>query len=246
MRILANLLILALEIAAIVAVATLAREAPFAFAGLTALLALALGTILERRRLENEIPFYFERPLSATSIGVWALALAEALVKAALAGIVALLTFAGTDPDRLSWIAVIFAVTVFAGTSLLRRLVISLKARPARWGYFRLAAPLGLLFSFAHTLLPPVSLAKLGSYATFNLPARPSIAEAAEFLSLLKTGFDQTIVSLLSQALGADLARIIGAVVSTNVLTGFVAAAYAVAIAEGVRRLEAGAERALG
>jgi hypothetical protein len=247
MRIVANIVIFAIEVAAIIAVAWLARAEPLLFAAATALLALGLGTLLELHRLRNELPFYFERPLAAASLATWVVAVLEATVKAILAGLVALLTFSGTDEARLAWVAAIFAATVFAGTSLLRRLVMSLDARPARWGWFRLAAPLGLIFSLALTiLLPPVSLVDLGTYATFRLPERPGIGEAAELLFLLKSAFDQLIVTLLSQAIDPDLARVAGAVISTNVLAGFVAALYAVMIADGVRRLEARAERTFG
>ena len=39
----------------------------------------------------------------------------EALMKAVLAGLAALFTFAGTDRDRLLWVAVVFAVTTYTG-----------------------------------------------------------------------------------------------------------------------------------
>ncbi len=247
MRILANILIFALEVAGIVAVAVFAFHHPLAFAATSAGLALLLGLVLEHQRLRHELPFYFDRKLPGLSLGTWAVAIAEASVKAILAGLVALLTFSGTDQVRLVWIAILFGATMFAGTSILRRLVLSLGAAPTRWGYFRLAAPLGLLFSLALSiLLPPVSLGEVGSYATFQLPSRPSIAQASEFLYLLKSSFDQMIVSLLSQVMNVNGARIVGAVLSTNVFTGFVAASYVVVIAELVRRLEAGAARLLG
>ena len=55
---------------------------------------------------------------------------------------------------------------------------------------------------------------------------------------MLKQKFDEMIVALAAAVVSPDAARAIGAVVSVNVLTGFVAAIYAVAIAEAVRRLE--------
>ncbi len=69
--------------------------------------------------------------------------LVEATLKGVLAGLAALFTFSGTNPDRLFWVAVVFAVTVYMGAATLRYLSIKLDAVPARWGYFRLAPPLG-------------------------------------------------------------------------------------------------------
>lgn len=46
------------------------------------------------------------------------------------------------------------------------------------------------------------------------------------------------VVKVLTQLMGADLGRILGVLVSSNVLAGFVLALYAVAVSEIVRGLE--------
>ncbi len=120
---------------------------------------------------------------------------------------------------------------------MLRRLSISFGAVPARWGYFRLAAPLGVLFSLTLTFLPAVSFSSLG-YEIFNLPERPSLEKASELLFILKQKFDEIVISILSLFLNADLARIAGAFLSVNVLTGFVLALYAVVVSEIGRVIE--------
>jgi hypothetical protein len=58
-RILINGLAMALELGIAVGVAMLAFRLPLMFAALTAIVALFMGTRLERARLLNEIPFYF-------------------------------------------------------------------------------------------------------------------------------------------------------------------------------------------
>ena len=136
------------------------------------------------------------------------------------------------------WVSVIFGLCLFAGTSLLRRLSISFGAIPSRWGYFRLAAPLGLLFSAAISFLPAPSMSKLGTSLIFDLPGRPSLAQASETLFILKQKFDDIVVTLLSQFVGPGVAKVVGVLVSVNMLTGFVIGVFAVTIAEVVRRLE--------
>jgi hypothetical protein len=239
MHILFNGMIMVLELAAIAAVAWVGFTAPLAFAGATALLALVLGVALEYARLKYEFPFYFDR-LPGRSLIIIAIAgSVEAIVKAILAGAVGLLTFLGTDQDRLKWVAIIFAICLFLGVQAVRPLMYRLKARPLRWGYFRLAAPLGLLFSAGLTFLPAPGVAELAKRAAFDLPARPSLEQASEFLFLLKQSFDEIVVRMLSWVFDPAVAQAIGAIISVNMLSGFVLALYTVLIAEGVRKLEA-------
>jgi hypothetical protein len=237
-RILVNALLMAGEIAAALAVAWLGYRQPIVFAALTAAVAAWLGVKLEYDRIRFEFPFYFERLPALGRIAAGLMACVEAGFRALLAGLVALLTFSGTEPGRLYWVAVIFAVCVWAGSTILRRLWISLSARPSRWGYFRLAAPLGLLFSAALTFLPVPSLADVGRRLIFDLPAKPSVTQASEALFVVKQKFDELVVALLSVPLGPEAGRIVGVLVSVNVLTGFVIALYALLIAEAVRRVE--------
>lgn len=238
MYILVNAALMALELAAIAAVAWLGFHHPLIFAGLTAAIALILGARLEFARLQNEMPFYFDRAPSRTALFTWGVALTEAMVKALLAGVVALLTFLGTDPERLTWVAGIFAFTLFLGIQIVRWLAATLRARPLRWGYFRLAAPLGLIFSIGTSLLPAPGFTELARRATFDMPARPSMEQASEFLFLLKQTFDDIVERMLTWVFDPSLAQVIAALVSVNVLSGFVLSIYAVLIAEAVRKLE--------
>ncbi|MGD9786142.1 MAG: hypothetical protein AB7U49_15820, partial [Hyphomicrobiaceae bacterium] len=128
MRVLVNGMIMAAEFAAVVGAAWLGLHHPQAFAALTAALALALGLVLEYRRLEHELPFYFGKRSSRAALVVPLVAGVNALIRAGVAGLIALVTFSGTDKDRLFLIAIVFAATVYLGSALLRFLAVRLEA----------------------------------------------------------------------------------------------------------------------
>lgn len=236
-----NLAILIVEITLIVAVAALGYLYPLWFALLTFLLALAIGSRLEVLRLRNEVGFYFDRGGSSAagpSVWLWVVAILEAMFKAILAGVIALITFSGTDPNRLLWVAIALGACIFAGSSILRWLTNRFAARPGRWGYFRIGAPLGLMFSAAVAFLPAPTYAKIGWEMLFNLSQRPTLNQGSEMLFLLKQKFDELCLALLKTVLSPEAAQVVAVLVSVNMLTGFVAGLYAVLAAELVRALE--------
>ncbi len=243
-RFLVNALIMAAEIAAVAAVAALGLHYPLIFAGLTAALAFAQGIALEHARLKHELSFYFGERGPRAGLLVPLVATTSSLVRAVVGGGVALLTFSGTDTVRLFWIAVVFAVTLYLATSILRGLAHRLNARAARWGYFRLAAPLGLIYSVGQWLLSSFGqmktpdLAEMGRTILFDTPARPTVEQGSELLFRMKLYIDSVVVALLKPLIGADWAPLVGIALSVNVLTGFVVAIYAVLIAETVVRTE--------
>ena len=158
-RILVNAMVLVVELALIAAVAWLGWQMPLAFALVTGFAAFALGLRLEAARLRNELGFYLGRTVAhPRAVFVGAVAFGEAAVKGLLAGVAALVTFSGTDSGRLWWVGAAFAACLFAGTSLLRWLVARFGVIPSRWGYFRLAPLLGLMFSAGLTLLASLQL----------------------------------------------------------------------------------------
>jgi hypothetical protein len=238
MHILFNGLLMVLELATIVAVAWAGFTAPLMFAAGTALLALGVGAALEIARLKYEFPFYFDRVPGRSIIFIVAVGFVESITKAVLAGVVGLLTFLGTDQERLKFVAIIFGVSLFIGVQVVRFLMERLKAKPLRWGYFRLAAPLGLIFSAGLTFLPAPGITELAKRAAFDMPTKPTMEQASEFLFLLKQSFDEIVVRMLSWVFDPALAQAIGAVVSVNMLSGFVLALYSVLIADGIRMLE--------
>lgn len=244
LRILLNGLIMLAEIALIAAVAWAGYTRPFSFAAATAGLAFVLGLGLEVARLRNELPFYFGpgrvgRGVLAPFVGFF-----EALFKGVLAGVAALFTFSGTNADRLYWIALVFGLTVYAGSSVLRVLSLKLDARPMRWGFFRLGPPLGLLFSAGVTvlaaaaLIQSASVSEIGWKIIWEMPAKPSVEQVSELFFQIKQAFDDFIVALLSAVMSERWARIVAVLVSVNVLTGFVASIYAAVIASLVRWAE--------
>ncbi|MDX2154904.1 MAG: hypothetical protein SFW09_00210 [Hyphomicrobiaceae bacterium] len=230
--------IVAIELGLVAGIGWLAWKTPLVMSGLTAGLALVLGLRLEIRRLGFEMPFYFERAGRVSGIFRAAVGGGHALLKATVAGIVAVMTFSGTEQGRLQVMAGIFAACVLVGSMLLRRLTISFGAKPAHWGFFRMGAPLGLLFSAAMSFFPPPTSVEVARKVLLDLPARPSIAQGAEALFSLRLWIDDLLVRLLASHVGPDWAKMVGIVVGSNMLAGFVIAVYAVAIAEVVRILE--------
>jgi hypothetical protein len=245
-RVFLNGIIMAAEIAAVAGIAALGFYHPFVFAAVTAGLSFLLGLRLETARLSFELPFYFEGLRSPRRILVGLVGSVEALMKGVLAGLAALFTFGGTDSTRLFWVAVAFGLTTYAGSSALRALSVSLRAQPWRWGYFRLAAPLGLLFSAGLAVFAAVglfnasSVGEIGWKLVWELPEKPSISQVSELFFQLKQAFDDFIVTLLSSVMRQEWARLVGIVISVNVLTGFVASVYAAVIAAIVRAAEEG------
>lgn len=248
-RIFFNLVVLALELALVATVAWLGWRYPMVLAGAAAGLALVMGLALERARLKNELGFYFGRAADALSWAGASLALVEASLKAMLAGVVTLLTFSGTDADRLFYLATIFGLCVFAGTSILRRVSMMFGVAPSRWGYFRMAPLLGVLYSGlvaaaehvklgATVFLPVPSLSELAQRLVLQTPARPTLAQASDLLFLLKQKFDDIVLSILLQLLPTTAAHVASVLVSVNVLTGFAVSLFAVVIAELVRKME--------
>ncbi len=244
LRILLNGLIMAAEMAAVAAVAWLGYTYPFVFAAVTAAGSFLVGLRLETARLSFELPFYFEGVRTPRLWLVALVGLTEATMKSVLAGLAALFTFAGTDSHRLMWIAIVFALVTYAGSTALRTLSVSFRAAPWRWGYFRLAPPLGLLFSAglalitALQILAPASASEIGWTLVWELPERPSIVQVSELFFQIKQAFDTFIATLLGTVLPEPWARIVAVVVSVNVLAGFVAAVYAALIAAAVRSAE--------
>lgn len=243
-RFLVNALIMIAEIATVVGVTWAGLHHPLAFAGATAIVAFIQGIMLEHARLRHELPFYFGARGPRAGLLVPFVATTTALIRGTLGGIVSLLTFSGTDADRLAWIAVVFGVTLYLATTLLRGLAHRLDARPARWGYFRLAAPLGLIYSTGLWLLSSFGkmrtpeLTELGRTILFDTPSKPSVEQGSELLFRMKLYVDSVITALLRPVVGTDWAPIVSIALSVNVLTGFVVAIYAVVIAEMVVRAE--------
>lgn len=243
-RLVMNALIIAGEIALVCAVAWLGYHDPFLFAAVTASLAFVLGAYLETARLTHELPFYFDQPSAVRRLMVPFVGTIEATLKAVLAGIAALFTFAGTNNDRTFWVAILFAIIVYLGASILRTLSLSFDARPIRWGFFRLGPPLGLLFSAGialaglYGLITTSNVGDIGWRLVWELPEKPSISQVSELFFQLKGAFDDFIVRIATEFFSEAGARILGIIISVNVLAGFVASLYAAAIATLVRKAE--------
>ncbi|MEO1283109.1 MAG: hypothetical protein AAFR75_02630 [Pseudomonadota bacterium] len=244
LRVFVNALIMAIELAAVVGAAWLGIHYPLIFACLTAALAFLIGLYLDYARLRHEFPFYFNSDKPRFVFGLRLVAFLDSALKGLTAGLIALLTFSGTDSDRTFLIAIVFGVATYFGLSILRRLSISLGARPERWGFFRLAVPMGLVFSSGVALLAALghikvpTLYDLGKQIVFDTPEQPGIDALSDLLFNLKQYIDSMIATLLNTFLPADYAQVVSLIISVNVLTGFVIAVYAVAITMVVQAME--------
>lgn len=244
LKIILNGLLMALEIAAVAAVCWFGWRYPFIFAAVTAALALVMGLWLEHKRLAHELPFYFEGGQTRRFRFTIFVGAAEAFVKSIIAGVAALFTFSGTDEQRLMWVAITFGITIYVGAAVLRWLSLSFQATPGRWGYFRLAAPLGLLFSAgmvvlgALDIIKSASIADMGWRIIWELPAKPSVEQVSELFFGLKQAFDNFVLQLLSGFMSETWAQIASVAISVNVLTGTIAALYASVITSFVRHAE--------
>lgn len=245
MRIVVNVLALTLELALIFAIAWIGATSPQVFALLTIGVALIVALGLEYARIVYEMPFYFGRRLTGVAAAgavVWVLL--ESLFKSLVAGFVALLTFSGTNEDRLFWTAILFAACLLVGTTLLLRVRLNWGELAVRWGYFRLVVPLGFLYSAGVYVLtqagklPSAGFGDVAFDATFNLAPRPSIDSASEFLFKLAQATDSLIAGLLQLAIPASYVPVVQIIASTNVLPGFVLAVYTVAIVRVVQGIQ--------
>ncbi|MEL6225785.1 MAG: hypothetical protein AAFR01_02050 [Pseudomonadota bacterium] len=237
MQFVLNVVALFVEIALIGGAAFVGAKHPEWFAALAVLVAFSSGVTMDYARLAHEMPFYFGRALSGIRSSLArAWATTEALLKATFAGFIGLLTFSGTDQARLDYTAVLFAVCVLVGTSVLTRISFRWGQGALRWGYFRLALPLGILFSAGvyamgeSGLIQQASAASLAGDIIFNLAQSPDIKTASEFLFRLGQATDNLIGTMLGFAVPAEYVPIVQIVASTNVLPGFVIAAFVVAI----------------
>ncbi|MEM1371436.1 MAG: hypothetical protein AAGG72_04300, partial [Pseudomonadota bacterium] len=233
-RVVINALLMAFELASVAALAWVAMHHPYIFAAVTGSLAFLIGLQLDFARLRHEYPFYFDRPAPRSILGLRAIASVDSLLKGLAAAAIALITFSSADGERVQIVAVVFAVVTYFGVSVLRRLSVSFGARPLRWGFFRLAVPLGLVFSvgmatlaaFGYVRVP--TLYDLGRQIVFETPERPGIDALSDLLFNLKQYVDSLIATALNTFMPSDWAQIVGLILSVNVLTGFVIAVYAV------------------
>ncbi len=245
-RIILNVLGLAAELAMIAGVAWLAVNHPWWMAGLTLVLVIFIGSVLEWARQRHEYSFYFGEHSAFRLALVGLLGVGEGLVKAGAAAVAVVLTFAGNDSERILVLVVIFAACLFLGTGIVRRGYYRYGMRPLRWGYFRLAVPLGISFSTgvqiatALDFLKVPSLQGIAGSIIFNMPARPSAEQLSDLAFQIRQTIDALVIDVTGRLLGETYAPIVAVLISVDVLIGFALAVYVVVILEIVLRLEGG------
>ena len=248
LRIILNILGLAAELALIACVAWLALTYPWWLAGLTTALIVIFGGVLEWARQRHEDAVYFGDRNRFRLLLVGLTGIGEGLVKALAAGVAVMLTFAGNDSERIQVLVIIFAACLFLGTGLLRRGFYMYGMRPLRWGYFRLAVPLGIVFSAgvqgatALGFLVVPSLQSIAGSLVFDLPQRPSVEQLSDLAFKIRQTVDALVTDVAGSVLGEIYAPVVAVLVSVDVLIGFALAVYVIVILEIVLRLEGGRE----
>ena len=243
-RIFLNILGLVTELGLIAVVVWLALNHPWWMAALTTAMTVILGGVLEWARQRHEDSFYFGERNSFRLLLVGMSGVGEGLVKSLAAGVAVILTFSGNDSERILVLTAIFAACLFLGTGILRRGYYYYGVRPLRWGYFRLAMPLGIIFSLcvqsATSLgfLTVPSLQQIAGALIFDLPARPSVEQLSDMAFNIRQTIDALVLDVAGRLLGETYAPIVAVLMSVDVLIGFALSVYVVAILEIVLRLE--------
>ena len=241
LRILANAVIMAGEVAAVAALAAFAFYYPFVFAGVTAALSFVLGLRLELARLRYELPFYFGGLAKRGTSSRRSSAPSRRCSRACWPGSPRCSRSPARTPTDCSGSRFCSGC---ASTPALPSCGFSIRADalPMRWGYFRLAPPLGLLFSAGrrcsrHGILPPpTSRHRLED--RLRDAGEPSIAQVSELFFQLKQAFDDFIVTVLG-VFGSEMGARRGRRRQRQRAVGFRRAVYAALIASAVRRASA-------
>ncbi len=244
-----NLAAVLVEFGLIGAVALMAWRAPWWLAGLSAIMIVVAGCAFERSRQRHELPFYFDTVRGIRLVVATAIGIGESLIKALAAAAAVILTFAGGDGGRGFVLALVLAMCLVIGVGILRRGYHGYAMRPGRWGSYRLAVPLGVLFSLgvqasvALGLVIVPSMSALAKDLVFDVPARPGIAQLSDLAFNVRQLLDAMIVDVGARVVGEPFAAVLAVVVSINVLIGFALAILSVAIVEIGLRIEGGRGR---
>src|SRR5262249_52799946 len=143
-----------------------------------------------------------------------------------------LFVFLGTEWQRIAFAAVAFGGCAALGAWTLRALAATSSVHPARWGYFRLAVLLGVIFSATLSMVaqnPLKNIAwKLGEAYWKGL----ILPQLADVIHGVRAQTDRALAFLFEKALGAEIGAIAGLIVSLDTLQGFAIALYAILIVE--------------
>ncbi|MEN2495147.1 MAG: hypothetical protein TECD_01065 [Hyphomicrobiaceae bacterium hypho_1] len=230
----------------IVSVTCLALTHPFLLAGITTVSIIIIGCILEWSKQYHEDTFYFNNKNQSRLLISGFVGICDGFVKALSAGFAIILTFTGSDKDRIFVLACIFAMCLFLGTTIIRRGFYIHGMHPIKWGYFRLAVPLGIIFSMGvqfaanFNLIKVPSIQSLAGSLIFDLPEQPNIEDLSDLAFKIRYCIDALIANTASSLLGKIYAPVVAVLISVNILIGFAIAAIVVIILEIVLLIEGG------
>lgn len=212
---------------------------PILFGALTLVVSLVLLGRLERDRNLHDLAFYATGPLTP-SFRKWlhGYGYAESAVRSLILGFLALIQASGTDKTRTLLMGVVFCVCTAAGFFLLRWMQLRISLNVRRWGYVRLSVLLGAVFSLMVSVTRQELSLKSGVDVLLEIFKKPDFDRMSELINLLTGILNTSISYLLGKlfasfgSLGDLLAFFLAAVLTTDLVFGFVIVAYSMLLLE--------------
>jgi hypothetical protein len=208
---------------------------PLLFSLITFLLySLIFGRIEYQKNL-HDIMFYKEGEIPARTKTWFArYSICEIFIKSLVYAILPLFLFCGTKQSRIVTIAVIFTACVFFGYCILRLVRSRLRVDVIRWGYIRLALIIGILFSVLTSGVAGIGVGDLTWDTTRQtLWTDIQFSEVVELLYGLSYYVDAFISWMLVKIFGNIFGHVLGIIISTTVVHGFVILLYAMILLMG-------------
>jgi len=244
---------MAIHTAAVVAATLLLLavwQLPILFSTLTLLVSLFLLGRLERDRNLHDLAFYATGPLP-DGFRKWLhrYGYSESAVRSLILGFLALIQSSGTDGSRVFLVGVAFCFSVVVGFLLLRWLQQRIRLNVRRWGYVRLSVLLGAAFSFLLSGTRPEFSWKNSRDVILEIFTQPDFDRMAELINLLTSVLNASISYLLERlfanvgVIGELVAFVIAAVLTTDLVFGFVIVAYSMLLLELSEKLKRTVDR---
>ena len=212
---------------------------PAALCLVTLLVSLLVLGRIERDRNLHDLAFYATGPLPERfKRWLHRYGYAESVVRSMILGLLALIQASGTNNERKLVVGVAFCVSVVIGFVALRWMQRSIHLDVRRWGYVRLSVLLGMVFSL---MISPMRTELTFAFirdVALELIKKPDFNRAVEIINVLSGILNSAISYLLTKLFsslglfGELIALILTAVLTTDVVFGFVVVAYSMLFLE--------------